>query len=188
MTSLPPGVVRRRVQLAICWNIRVSRTTSTVLTVWYRDNVSGADNQQERPPTGGILRDCTPAASRMRGEDTVRAPRRRGEADRNDRPAGAASSSHGIVLTDVASNSSERNSLSGKYHLPRRPVKGDREPAHIGESLLFLAEGDPEGSPSDPVTTDPKGEACRASSIRSKIYAARNTPALISNDKAPMEW
>jgi LAGLIDADG endonuclease len=38
----------RQVQLAICWNIRVSRTTSSVLSGRYRDNVSGADNQQER--------------------------------------------------------------------------------------------------------------------------------------------
>jgi hypothetical protein len=36
------------VQLAICWNIRVSRTTNAVRSGWYRDNVSGADNQQER--------------------------------------------------------------------------------------------------------------------------------------------
>jgi hypothetical protein len=36
------------VQLAICWNIRVSRTTSSVRGGRYRDNVSGADNQQER--------------------------------------------------------------------------------------------------------------------------------------------
>jgi hypothetical protein len=36
------------VQLAICWNIRVSRTTNSVRSGRYRDNVSGADNQQER--------------------------------------------------------------------------------------------------------------------------------------------
>ncbi len=35
-------------QLAICWNIRVSRTTSSVRCGRYRDNVPGADNQQER--------------------------------------------------------------------------------------------------------------------------------------------
>ena len=35
-------------QLAICWNIRVSRTTNSVRCGRYRDNVSGADNQQER--------------------------------------------------------------------------------------------------------------------------------------------
>jgi hypothetical protein len=37
-----------QVQLAICWNIRVSRTTSSVLSGRYRENVPGADNQQER--------------------------------------------------------------------------------------------------------------------------------------------
>jgi hypothetical protein len=37
-----------QVQLAICWNIRVSRTTSSVPSGRYRENVSGADNQQER--------------------------------------------------------------------------------------------------------------------------------------------
>jgi len=38
----------QQVQLAICWNIRVSRTTNSVRCGRYRDNVSGADNQQER--------------------------------------------------------------------------------------------------------------------------------------------
>jgi hypothetical protein len=33
---------------AICWKTRVSRTTSSVLCGRYRDNVTGADNQQER--------------------------------------------------------------------------------------------------------------------------------------------
>jgi hypothetical protein len=58
----------------------------------------------------------------------------------------------------------QRNSLSGKEigFLPRRPVRGGREPAHIGEALpARVAAGNPEGSPSDPVTTDPKGEARR---------------------------
>jgi hypothetical protein len=53
----------------------------------------------------------------------------------------------------------QRNSLSGKNYLPRRPAKDGRVPAHIGEAFLALPDGDPEGSPSDPVTTDPKGEA-----------------------------
>jgi hypothetical protein len=38
--------------LAICWNIRVSRTTRTdhsIRSDRYSENVSGADNQQERP-------------------------------------------------------------------------------------------------------------------------------------------
>jgi hypothetical protein len=41
-----------------------------------------------------------------------------------------------------------------------------------------MAEGNPEGSPSDPLTTDPKGEACHASESP-KIHVMRNTPALI---------
>jgi hypothetical protein len=44
------------------------------------------------------------------------------------------------------------------------------------------AKGNPEGSPSDPVTTDPKGEARRIA-VDPQIYATRNTPALI-DDKA----
>jgi hypothetical protein len=178
---LPPGVVRRRVQLAICWDIRVSHATSSVPSGRYRDNAMGADNQQERPPlSGGILRDCTPAASSLRGEDTVRAPRRRGEVDRDDRPAGAVLCQSKPCVVCVASNRPERNSLSGKYdHLPRRLARGDREPAHIGETLLPSAVGNPEGSPSDPLTTDPKGEARRASDCDPKIHVSRNTPALI---------
>ena len=47
-------------------------------------------------------------------------------------------------------------------------------PAHIGEALPGdLPAGNPEGSPSDPVTTDPKGEAQRQ-------VALGNTPALTS--------
>jgi hypothetical protein len=38
--------------------------------------------------------------------------------------------------------------------------------------------GDPEGSPRDPLTTDPKGEA-RHTPESPEIHAARNTPALI---------
>jgi hypothetical protein len=63
--------------------------------------------------------------------------------------------------------------------LPRRLARGGREPAHIGETLpAKVAAGNPEGSPSDPLTTDPKGEACRSSESPT-IYAACNTPALI---------
>ena len=52
-------------------------------------------------------------------------------------------------------------------------MRSGREPAHIGEALpADLAAGNPEGSPSDPVTTDPKGEAGRD-------VAICNTPALI---------
>jgi hypothetical protein len=56
-----------------------------------------------------------------------------------------------------------------------------------------MAVGNPEGSPSnlvrdrsDPVTTDPKGEACR-SAVQPQIYATRNTPALISMTRAVYE-
>lgn len=51
--------------------------------------------------------------------------------------------------------------MSGKNYLPRRSARSGRVPAHIGEALPPLAKGNPEGSPSDPVTTDPKGEAGR---------------------------
>ena len=63
--------------------------------------------------------------------------------------------------------------MSGKHDLPSRPVRGGHWPAHIGEALPASAAGNPEGSPSDPVTTDPKGEAGGAE-------AACNTPALIN--------
>jgi hypothetical protein len=51
--------------------------------------------------------------------------------------------------------------LSGKNYLPRRSARSGRVPAHIGEALPTSVAGNPEGSPSDPVTTDPKGEAGR---------------------------
>jgi LAGLIDADG endonuclease len=75
--------------------------------------------------------------------------------------------------------------LSGKHkHLPHRLARGDREPAHIGETLpATVAAGNPEGSPSDPLTTDPKGEA-RHASESPKIYVTRNTPALIERQGA----
>ncbi len=73
--------------------------------------------------------------------------------------------------------------MSGKYHLPRRLARDGREPAHIGETLLPTAEGNPEGSPSDPLTTDPKGEA-RRPPARPENYATRNTPALIERQGA----
>jgi hypothetical protein len=57
--------------------------------------------------------------------------------------------------------------------LPRHAARRGRVPAHIGEALpANVAAGNPEGSPSDPVTTDPKGEADRRAAIC-------NTPALI---------
>jgi hypothetical protein len=62
--------------------------------------------------------------------------------------------------------------------LPRRLVRGGREPAHIGEALpATAAAGNPEGSPSDPVTTDPKGEARRGATAV-PVNATCNTPAL----------
>ena len=50
-------------------------------------------------------------------------------------------------------------------------------PAHIGEALLPPAVGNPEGSPRDPLTTDPKGEVGRPAA-EPQIYGAHNTPAL----------
>jgi hypothetical protein len=73
--------------------------------------------------------------------------------------------------------------LSGKNNLPRRSVRSGRVPAHIGEALPTSVAGNPEGSPSDPVTTDPKGEASRIAARR-QINATRNTPALITTRAA----
>lgn len=83
----------------------------------------------------------------------------------------------------AASNRSERNSLSGKNYLPRHSARSDRVPAHIGEALPPLAKGNPEGSPSDPVTTDPKGEAGRVAALRPNGSTC-NTPALITTRAA----
>lgn len=83
----------------------------------------------------------------------------------------------------AASNRSERNSLSGKNYLPRHSARSDRVPAHIGEALPPLAKGNPEGSPSDPVTTDPKGEAGRSAAER-RAGSTCNTPALITTRAA----
>ncbi len=62
--------------------------------------------------------------------------------------------------------------------MPRRSARSGRVPAHIGETLLPSAVGNPEGSPSDPLTTDPKGEAHGFAAVP-QIYTTRNTPALI---------
>jgi LAGLIDADG endonuclease len=51
-------------------------------------------------------------------------------------------------------------------------VRSHRRPAHIGEAFLAQPDGNPEGSPSDPVTTDPKGEVVSRK-------ADDNTPALV---------
>ncbi len=84
-----------------------------------------------------------------------------------------------LSARDVSSKALSEIPCRVSSNLPRRLVRGGREPAHIGETLLSLAEGDPEGSPSDPLTTDPKGEACHASE-GPKIHVMRNTPALIA--------
>ena len=51
-------------------------------------------------------------------------------------------------------------------------MRSHRRPAHIGEAFLAQPDGDPEGSPRDPVTTDPKGEVV-------SHEADDNTPALV---------
>ena len=67
--------------------------------------------------------------------------------------------------------------------MPRRSARSGRVPAHIGEALPPKAKGNPEGSPSDPVTTDPKGEADRVAAMR-RAVSIRNTPALIATRAA----
>jgi hypothetical protein len=49
--------------------------------------------------------------------------------------------------------------------------------------MSTLTKGNPEGSPSDPLTTDPKGEACHAPESP-EIHVTRNTPALIERQGA----
>jgi hypothetical protein len=84
-----------------------------------------------------------------------------------------------FAVEDIASKVKSEIPCRVSTNLPRRLVRGDRDPAHIGETLVStLTKGNPEGSPSDPLTTDPKGEACHASESP-KIYVMRNTPALI---------
>jgi hypothetical protein len=75
--------------------------------------------------------------------------------------------------------------------LPRRSARSGRVPAHIGEALPPTAKGNPEGSPSDPVTTDPKGEAGRDAASR-QMEVTCNTPALITTraaygDRVPLD-
>jgi len=83
-----------------------------------------------------------------------------------------------LSARDVSSKALSEIPCRVSSNLPRRLVRGGREPAHIGETLLSLAEGDPEGSPSDPLTTDPKGEARRAPASPEN-HATCKTPALI---------
>jgi hypothetical protein len=104
-----------------------------------------------------------------------------------DPPGGTPGQSRSAAV----SNRSERNSLSGKNYLPRHSARSDRVPAHIGEALPPLAKGDPEGSPSDPVTTDPKGEAGRLTN-EVRAVPTCNTPALITTraaygDRVPLD-
>jgi hypothetical protein len=147
--------------------------------------VTGADNQQ-----GSYFCASNPSETRRRasvetGEDIVRAAWRHAEAGGDDRPARIEDLDPGLSaeLAQCTSNRSERNSLSGKNYLPRRSARSGRVPAHIGEALPPSAKGDPEGSPSDPVTTDPKGEAGRGAAQR-QMDATRNTPALITTRAA----
>jgi hypothetical protein len=70
--------------------------------------------------------------------------------------------------------------LSGKHDLaPPDQVRLVKVKHRLisGKPSCSTAEGNPEGSPSDPVTTDPKGEARRLA-VRPQIYATGNTPAL----------
>ena len=138
------------------------------------DNPDGAENQQGSPrdPSETIRR--TPAVA---GDEMVRAARRRVETGGNGQSAETRVSVEAGAEESPASNSPQRNSLSGKNYLPRRPARDGRVPAHIGEAFLALPDGDPEGSPSDPVTTDPKGEARRVVALP-REHAAGNTPAL----------
>jgi hypothetical protein len=55
--------------------------------------------------------------------------------------------------------------------------------SYRGSPHRLVAAGNPEGSPRDPLTTDPKGEACRAPDVP-EIHAMRNTPALIDRQGA----
>ena len=81
--------------------------------------------------------------------------------------------------------------MSGKNYLPRRFVKSGRAPAHIGEALPTSVAGNPEGSPSDPVTTDPKGEAGReAASPRRRSdlqYAGPHQDKAAYGDRVPLD-
>ena len=76
-----------------------------------------------------------------------------GDMQRSTRERATRRACSGAVISQVvharslASNRSKRNSLSGKFDLPCRPARGGLGPAHIGEALLPVAVGNPEGSP-----------------------------------------
>jgi hypothetical protein len=139
------------------------------------DKPGGAENQQGSPRDPSETRRRTPAVA---GDEMVRATWRHVETGGDDQSAEPQLSVEVGVEESPTSNSPKRNSLSGKNdYLPRRSARDGRVPAHIGEAFLAPPDGDPEGSPSDPVTTDPKGEARRVvASPRER--AAGNTPAL----------
>src|SRR5205085_9866345 len=66
------------------------------------------------------------------------------------------------------------------------PCRSARSGAHrliSGKPSLSSTAGNPEGSPSDPVTTDPKGEA-RRPAVDPQIIATCNTPALTQGNAA----
>ncbi len=75
--------------------------------------------------------------------------------------------------------------------MPRHSAKGGRAPAHIGEALPPLAKGNPEGSPSDPVTTDPKGEAGRVAADAADgcdlQYAGPHQDKAAYGDRVPLD-
>jgi len=50
-----------------------------------------------------------------------------------------------------------------------------------GKPSCHVAVGNPEGSPSDPVTTDPKGEACRPADNRKSMRRAIRRPSPVVN-------
>jgi LAGLIDADG endonuclease len=94
------------------------------------------------------------------------------------RHVGTALRKEGAVRSVRPSKATQRNSLSGKDALAPPPREGWQQDRLIsGKPSRLAAQGNPEGSPSDPVTTDPKGEAWRPA-VRPQIYASRNTPAL----------
>ena len=148
--------------------------------------MTGADNQQGSRRAIGDPSETKRRASVEIEEEIVRAAWRHVEAGGDDRPAQGAVSTlgHGAEVAQCTSNRPERNSLSGKNYLPRRSARSGRVPAHIGEALPTSVAGNPEGSPSDPVTTDPKGEAGRDAAVSRGEGATCNTPALISTTRA----
>ena len=69
------------INLAICWNLRVSGATRRESG---SDNASGADNQQGRPVLGREPSETARQTGPQGPEDTVRAAWRHAESGRND--------------------------------------------------------------------------------------------------------